>query len=246
MREGDKQRASLRISEMSQGDRPQEKMLSHGPKSLSDAELLALILRTGTQELNVVEMSRQLLRLHTNSLYELYKRLSTRQGAGIKGIGTTKTVMLMAALEIGVRLSQEIRLQGDARVKVDSSRAVYDYMYSRLFGLDREELWLLMINAGGVITSAQCLSRGGVSETTADPKLILKTAILEAIPAIILVHNHPSGSLTPSAADDDLTRKISKGCELVDLKLLDHIIFTDSGYYSYSDERRLLLIAQNI
>ena len=233
-------RESLRIREMSEGDRPQEKMIKYGPKALSDTELIALILRTGTQSMNVVEVARQLLKQHSQSLYALYRSLSAQLDSEVKGIGTTKAVMLMAALEMGIRLNQEISLHGVDRVRIDRSQAVYDYMYSRLFGLATEELWTLAVNAGGFITSAKCISKGGVSETVADPKLILRYAIQRATPAIILMHNHPGGTCRPSHEDDLLTERMGEACKLVDIRLVDHIIFTDSGYYSYADHGRIL------
>ncbi len=233
-------RKSLRIREMSEGDRPQEKMIKYGAKALSDTELIALILRTGTQSMNVVEVARQLLRQHGQSLYTLYQSLSAQLDSEVKGIGTTKAVMLMAALEMGVRLNQEISLHGVDRVRIDRSQAVYDYMHRHLFGLATEELWALAVNAGGFITSTKCISKGGVSETVADPKLILRYAIQRATPAIILMHNHPGGTCAPSREDDLLTERIGEACRLVDICLLDHIIFTDSGYYSYADHNRIL------
>lgn len=232
-------RESLRIREMNEGDRPQEKLIKYGPKSLSDTELVALILRTGTKSRNVVEISQQLLRQHRHSLYDLYQSLSVQLDPEVKGIGTTKAVMLMAALEMGVRLSREISLQRRDHIRVERSQSVYDYMYDQLFGLASEELWVLTVNAGGLVTSTKCISKGGVSETIADPKLILRYAIQKATPGIILMHNHPGGTCTPSQDDDLLTEKIAKACEMIEIRLLDHIIFTDRGYYSYRDEGRI-------
>ncbi|MDO4771854.1 DNA repair protein RadC [Porphyromonas sp.] len=233
------ERGSLRMREMSEHDRPQEKLIKYGPKALSDTELVALILRTGTKTMNVLEMSQQLLRQHRDSLYALYQSLSAQMDSEVKGIGTTKTVMLMAALEMGVRLGREMRLNGSERIQVDRSQRVYDYVYSHFFGLASEELWVLTVNAGGFITSTKCISKGGVAETVADPKLILRYAVQRAAPAIILVHNHPGGTLKPSHEDDLLTERIAKACDLIDIKLLDHIIFTDTGYYSYCDNGRM-------
>ncbi len=229
-------REKLRIREMNESERPQEKLLSQGAKALDNAELVALILRTGSSEMNVLDMSRHLLSQHRGSLYELYQCISAQLDTDIKGIGQTKATMLMAAFELGVRLQREISLSGTERVKVERSKTVYNYLYSHFFGLQEEELWVLTINAGGFITSAKLASKGGVSETVADPKVILKHAIRRGAPAIILAHNHPGGTVRPSKEDDALTRKIAKACELLDIKLLDHMIFTDNGYYSYCDE----------
>ena len=213
---------SSRIADLSAEDRPREKALAIGVEALTTTELVALLLGSGTPGESVINLSQRILADSGNSLQELSRRTIRNLVRSFKGVGDAKAVTLLAAIELGNMPSK-----------------AYDLMLDKLTGLDHEEFWVIYLNtAKRVITRAR-ISQGGVAATVVDVKIVLRHAIDNLASAIILVHNHPSGSLRPSAHDDALTDKLKNAAKLIDVCVVDHIIFSSRGFYSYSDEGRL-------
>ena len=213
-------------------DRPREKLLLKGKCALSDAELIAILIGSGTRELSAVALSKLILQSVNNNLNELAK-LSINDLIKFKGIGDAKAISIAAALELGRRRKESEVLK---KPKVGSSADVYEAIRPYLMDLQHEQFWVLLLNRANEIIRPQQISIGGVSGTIADPKMIFKAAIEYLASAIILVHNHPSGNLTPSQADKDLTRKVKEAGRTLDIPVLDHLIFSDNGYFSFTDE----------
>lgn len=213
-------------------DRPREKLMLKGRAALSDAELIAILIGSGTREYSAVDLSKVILNSVGNNLNELAK-LSINDLMKFKGIGDAKAISIAAALELGRR-----RKESDVqkRAKVTSSSDAYLAIRPYLLDLSHEQFWILLLNRANEIIRPVQVSVGGVAGTVADPKIIFKSAIEYLASAIILVHNHPSGNLTPSQADKDLTRKVKEAGRLLDIPVLDHLIFGDNGYYSFADE----------
>ncbi|WP_259016137.1 RadC family protein [Emticicia fluvialis] len=213
-------------------DRPREKLMLKGRAALSDAELIAILIGSGTRELSAVDLSKVILNSVGNNLNELAK-LSINDLMKFKGIGDAKAISIAAALELG-RRRKESEVQKKAKVtsSYDSYQAVRPY----LLDLSHEQFWVLLLNRANEIIRPVQVSVGGVAGTVADPKIIFKCAIEYLASAIILVHNHPSGNLTPSQADKDLTRRVKEAGRLLDVPVLDHLIFGDNGYFSFADE----------
>ncbi|MDO4789799.1 MAG: DNA repair protein RadC [Porphyromonas sp.] len=231
----------LTVKEMLEEERPREKLLRFGVKNLDTTELLALILNTGTKEQNVIELARSILKSHDNNLYSLYRvhaeRISDNR---IKGIGPAKLAKILAALELGIRLENDKELYKTKEETLNDSQKVYHYMKRHLFGLGTESVWLLCFNASQkLIVPPMEISTGGITESTADLRVILKKALCFGAVSIILVHNHPSGSLTPSSSDNYLTKSLDKACKTIGITLQDHIIYSDYGYYSYAEKGEL-------
>ncbi len=226
----------LTIKAWAEEDRPREKMLNKGKQSLSDAELLAILLGSGSREETAVGLAQRVLKSVENNLNELGKR-SLPELMRFKGIGEAKAISIAAALELGRRrqLSEIID-----RPQVKSSKDAFNFIAPVLLDLDHEEFWILLLNRANRIISRQKISAGGVSGTVVDAKIIFRTT-LEIAPAssIILCHNHPSGNLRPSQADIDITRKLKKAGETLDIAVLDHLIIAGTGYYSFADEGQL-------
>ncbi len=228
---------SLRIRDLQSDERPREKALANGIASLTDTELIAILLSTGMQGKSVVSMSQEILAKYDNSLAQLSHAGMYRLANSVKGMGKAKAVTLAAAIELGTRCCRAIEKQH--RTKVSHSQIVFDEMRQRLERLDVEQFWLLCLNQSNCIESKMCISQGGMSATVVDSKVVLKNALDRMASGIIVVHNHPSGNLNPSIQDDKLTRKLRDGATLLDIRLLDHIIISHNGYYSYSDHNRL-------
>lgn len=222
----------LSIKSWSEQDRPREKLLSKGARHLSNVELFAILISTGTKSKSAIDLARDLMNLTGNSLEELGK-LSVKQLCSIHGIGRAKAITIAAALEIGRRRKNEEPVQV---TQVNSSKVVYDYMYPILVDLDHEEFYALLLNRSNKIISHFQVSSGGVSGTLVDPRLLFKKAIEELASAVIICHNHPSGQLKPSEADIAITRKIKEGAALFEISFLDHVIFTNNSYFSFADE----------
>lgn len=228
---------NLLIRDMAVDERPREKMLHLGAKALSDAELMAIIFSTGMKGKSVIQLSQEILADNQGHLSRV-ARLSVQDFLNrYKGIGQAKAITLLAALEMGARAAADAARIDNPTIR--DSRTAYEIMRHRLERLGHEEIWVMLLSQSGKSLRETCVGRGGVSSTPADPKLILKPAIEHLASAIILFHNHPSGNLRPSPQDDSLTDKIKKATALLDIRLNDHIIITDSGYYSYNDEGRL-------
>lgn len=223
---------SLNIRHLAEDDRPREKLLLKGRHVLSDAELLAIILGSGNKEQNAVELAQTILHESENSLSELAK-LSVDELKKFKGVGEAKGISIVACLELGRRRKEE---QRQKRNVVNCAKDVYDALYADLVDLMHEEFWVLFLNRANEILKKEKLSSGGVSGTVIDPKIVFSKALKSSCSGIILVHNHPSGSLRPSSQDINITTKIKEGGKLLEISILDHLIFTNNGYYSFSDE----------
>ena len=223
----------LSIKEWAVDDRPREKALRNGISSLSNAELLAILIGSGSSDESAIQLSQRILSSVENNLHSL-GRLSLRDMISrFKGIGMAKGVTILAAMELGRRRAATDPIVRDI---IRSSRDVYDLLFPLLADLPHEELWALFLNRSQRIIDKQKLSQGGIAETSFDMKLLLKHAINALASGIILCHNHPSGNLRPSHADDQLTRHVAQAVKLMDMQLLDHVIIADNRYYSYSDE----------
>ena len=223
--------------------RPREKALSNpeSVKILSPSELIAIILRTGTQNANALELSAELLREHDNSLLRLYRSLLGDTAYSLKGIGQIKRITILAALELGLRLREEIDTPDDeAPLVFNRSDRAYRFMRQRLLGESEEQMWVLILNTQCTLIKPFLIAKGGISETTADIRTILRHVIRFSGAGFILMHNHPGGSLRPSKGDDELTELLRDASKTVMVTFLDHIIFTDKGYYSYRDSSPIL------
>ncbi len=213
-------------------DRPREKLLMKGKAALSDAELIAILIGSGSRELSAVDLSKLILQSVNNNLHELAK-LSINDLMKFKGIGDAKAISIAAALELGRRRKES---EVAKKAKVASSADAYEAVRPYLMDLLHEQFWVLLLNRANEIIRPQQISIGGVAGTVADPKMIFKAAIEHLASSIILVHNHPSGNLTPSQADKDLTKKVKEAGRMLDIPVLDHLIFSDNGYFSFADE----------
>jgi len=224
------------VKDWSPEDQPREKLLSKGVNSLSDAELIAIILRSGTKEETVVELSQRVLRSFGNDLNRLGKVSAIQLMSDFKGIGEAKAVGIIAALELGRRRRAE---DINSRKKISSSLDVYYYFYPFLCDLMYEEFWALFLNHSNRIIEKVKISQGGTNETIVDGKIIYKEALARLASYVVLCHNHPSGNYMPSQNDDVITAKVKKGLEILGIRLYDHVILTNGKYYSYSDNGRI-------
>lgn len=222
----------LSIKSWSPEDRPREKLILKGKSALSDAELIAILLGSGTQAMTAVELAKKILQPADNNLHEL-ARFTVRDLTRIKGIGQAKALTIVAALELGRRRKD---LDVREREKVTGSRDAYNLLKSDLMDISHEEFWILLLNRANRVIKKLQVSQGGVSGTVADPKIIFKHALDELASAIILAHNHPSGNLTASQADLDLTKKLREAGKLLDIQVLDHLIVAGQKYFSFADE----------
>ena len=231
MESGDKN-GFIAIKNWSKEDRPREKLISKGKESLSDAELIAILLGTGFKETSTVDIAKFLLKETGNDLDKL-ARLNEKQLAKFKGIGEAKAVSIIAALELGRR--RKFLEKSDSK-KVSGSKDAYDYLFQFLADQPHEEFYVLLLNRANAIIRHVKISQGGVSGTLVDNKLIFKPALEELAASIIIAHNHPSGNKNPSQEDISQTKRICEAGNQLDIKVLDHIIFTNEGYYSFADE----------
>lgn len=220
------------IKSWAEGDRPREKLLQHGRHTLSDAELIAILIRTGTKNASAVDVARDILKESNNDLTVL-SRLNPRQLSKIKGMGMVKAITLVAALEIGRRRREAEALKKE---KITCSKDVADILQPNLSDLIHEEFWLLLLNRANHIIHKTAISKGGISGTVVDPRLIFKEAIEHNASGIILCHNHPSGNTKPSEADIQLTKKLRDAGKNLDIDVLDHIIIAGQSFYSFADE----------
>ncbi|SEC85335.1 DNA repair protein RadC [Tenacibaculum sp. MAR_2009_124] len=213
-------------------DRPREKMLLKGKESLSDAELIAILIGSGNREESAVDLAKRILRYVNNNLNKLTK-LSIEELMQFKGIGNVKAITIVTALEFGKRRQFE-----DKQVlsKITSSSEVMSIMSPVLYDLDHEEFWVLYLNNANKVISKQQVSKGGLTATLVDVRIIFKKAMELNSVGIILCHNHPSGKLKPSKADIELTNKVKMASSTLDIKLLDHLIISEKTYFSFADE----------
>lgn len=222
----------LNIKSWSPDDRPREKLILKGKSALSDAELIAILIGSGTSSLSAVDLAKKVLQPAGNNLHEL-ARHTVKDLIKIKGIGEAKALTIVAALELGRRRKD---LEGNEKPKIASSRDAYDLVKADLLDIAHEEFWIVLLNRANRVIKKSQISQGGVSGTVADPKIIFKVALEELASGIILAHNHPSGNLTASQADLDLTRKLKEGGKLLDIQVLDHLIVAGQRYFSFADE----------
>jgi DNA repair protein RadC len=213
-------------------DKPREKLLAKGKDSLSEVELVAILLRSGTRSKTAVDVARSLLSMVDNNLVSLSK-LSVAELTKTDGIGYTKALTIVAALELGMRRRMQDNPVNQA---ITSSRDAFEMLYPQVAYSLYEQFWVLFLNKANRKLSVQCVSDGGLDSTVVDPKRIFKLALEQNAASIILCHNHPSGNLTPSNSDSLLTEKIKRAGETMDIKVLDHLIVGDEKYYSFADE----------
>lgn len=225
----------LGIKDWAEEDRPREKLLHLGAESLSNAELLAILIGSGTPNKTAVELMQEVLAESNNNLNTLGKK-TLYDLMRHKGIGTAKAMTILAACELGKRRAAT---QVEERLSVSSADAIYDLMHPKMQDLDVEEGWVLLLNHSCKLIEAKRISHGGITETAIDVRIIIKEAIMKNATVIAFCHNHPSNNLRPSTQDDALTQRVKKACELMRIVFLDHVIITDGGYYSYHDHDRL-------
>jgi DNA repair protein RadC len=220
------------IKNWAKDERPREKLLAHGAEILSNSELLAILINHGTKNKSAIELAKEILDAGKNNLQELGK-LSVKELTKIKGIGEAKAITIVAAMELGRRRQASDALEKKTLV---SSSDIASFLQSKIKDNRREVFAVLFLNRANKVNHFEIISEGGITGTVADPRIILKKALEEDAVNIILAHNHPSGSLKPSRADEELTNKIKEAARYFDIRVLDHIIVSDQGYYSFADE----------
>lgn len=225
----------LTIKDWSVQDRPREKYAKNGAVSLSDAELIAILLRTGNASESAVDLAKKVLASSGNSLNTL-SGMSLRDLSQIKGIGQAKAISLLTAFEIGKRIRTE---KVEQRPQIQSSLDVVNLMQNKIAFLDHEEFWVIYLNNANLILKAVQISKGGITSTEVDTRIVMQEAVVLKATQIILCHNHPSGSVKPSHADILLTEKIRKAAELLDISLIDHVVIHRERYYSFAEEGRI-------
>jgi DNA repair protein RadC len=222
----------LSIKQWAKDDRPREKLLSGGCSSLSDTELVAILIGSGNTKESAVELARRILGSFDNSLNRLGKQ-SIKELMQFRGIGEARAVAITAALELGRRRKEEDVHEKPA---IHSSRDAFTIMQPIMGDLMHEEFWILLLNRSNRLIEVLRTSQGGISGTVTDIRMILKNAILHSASSMVLCHNHPSGNLKPSKADMEITKKMTEASKLMDIKVLDHIIMADRNYFSFADE----------
>ena len=225
----------LNLKQWAVEDRPREKMRQKGASALTNAELLAILIHTGNTEDSVVALTQKVMASCRNSLSELGK-LSVGELCSFKGIGEAKAITILAACELGRRRKEE---EPSSKPLIRTSRDVYDYFYPELVDLQVEECHVMFLNQSARVIDSMRVSQGGLSSASVDIRCILREAFMRRATGLTLCHNHPSGTALPSRQDDELTRSVARACQTVDIPLLDHLIFTENGYYSYADKGRL-------
>ena len=222
----------LNINQWAEEDRPREKMAVLGADHLTNAELLAILIGSGSQKETAVDLMKRLLADCNNNLNTLGK-MTIRELCDYKGIGEAKAISILAACELGKR-----RQAGSAEERPDLGTAtlIYNHMRPKLQDLDVEEFWVLLLNQHYRLIKKVRISHGGITETSVDIRIVMKEAVLANCTILAVCHNHPSGNLSPSKADDELTRGLKRACELMQIHFLDHVIITDGQYYSYHEQ----------
>ncbi len=222
----------IKIKQLSEEDRPREKLMLNGKASLSNAELIAILIGSGNKNESAVQLAQRILSSFDNNLNQIGK-LTINDLMKFNGIGEAKAISIIAALELGKRRKEE---EPSKRQKITSSKDAFEIMHPLLQDLPHEEFWILLLNRSNSVIEKIKISVGGISGTVADIRLISKPAIEKLASGIILSHNHPSGNKKPSMADENLTKKIKQALDLFEIKLLDHIIVTEADYFSFADE----------
>lgn len=225
----------LSINHWAEEDRPREKMVAHGAAALSNAELLAILIGSGSVNESAVELMRKVLNDYRNSLNELGK-CTVDELCRYKGIGQAKAVTILAASELGKRRKAE---EPEERKQIRCSQDIYSYFHPFMCDLPVEECWVLLLNQASRIIDRVRIGQGGLASTVVDVRCVLREALLKRASSLVLCHNHPSGNITPSREDDRLTQSLFQAANLMNIRMLDHLIVSDGAYYSYADEGRL-------
>jgi DNA repair protein RadC len=222
----------LNINQWAEEDRPREKMMAFGPQALSDAELLAILIGSGSAEEDAVTLMKRILADCRNNLNTLGK-MTIQQLCEYNGVGPAKAITILAACELGKRRQME---SPEERPDLGTATRIYNHMHPILQDKDVEEFWLLLMNQNHSLIKKVPIARGGISEVSVDVRIIIKEAVLCNATILAVCHNHPSGSLKPSAMDNDLTQTLANACRLMRIRFLDHVIITDGAYYSYHEQ----------
>ena len=225
----------LTIAQWSSDDQPRERLRDLGPDALSDSELLAILVGSGSTKEAAVELMKRVLRDCQNNLNTLGKK-TIRELCEYNGIGEAKAITILAACELGKRRQRE---KAEERKELGSATAIYELMHPQLQDLDVEEFWALYMNQHHRLIKKVRISHGGITETAVDVRIIMREAVLANCTVLAVCHNHPSGNLVPSKADDDLTRCIRRACEVMRIYFLDHVIITDGRYFSYHEQGKI-------
>jgi len=227
---------NLTIREWSEEDRPREKMLKKGSAALSDAELLAILIASGSRNESAVELARRIMASCHNNINELAKLSIPELCKNFKGIGQAKAITIMAALEIGKRRKTSDVIK---RKKVTSSGDLFNLFEPYMLDLHHEEFWVALLDGANQVIEVRMLTQGGSNQTIVDVPMILKSALDKKAASLAVAHNHPSGQRYPSNDDDRVTKRIKAGCEAVGIRFLDHLVIAEGKYYSYCDEGRM-------
>ena len=225
----------LNINQWAEEDRPREKLMRLGPSALSDAELLAILVGSGSPKEDAVTLMKRILNDCNNNLNSLGK-MSLHNLCQYNGVGPAKAITIIAACELGKRRQAE---KPEERPDLGTATRIYNYMHPKMQDLDTEEFWLLLMNQNFRLIRELKIAHGGISEVAVDVRILLKEALLCNATIMAVCHNHPSGNLRPSQADNDLTRSIQRACQVMRIHFMDHIIITDGAYYSYSEEGKI-------
>lgn len=226
----------FRIADLDSGDKPREKALAAGIGSLSNAELIAIIFGSGMPGKSVIALAQEILRDNDFRLSRMARMSIHEMASKYQGVGPAKAVSLAAAFELGTRCVQDFHV---ADASITGGDSVYALMRQTLERSEYEQFWVLHLNRANRLICKECISRGGIASTVVDVKLLMKRAVDKLSTSLILVHNHPSGNMRPSAEDDRLTERIRQAAAILDVRVLDHVIIGPGGYYSYHDEGRI-------
>ena len=225
----------LTIAHWSEDDQPREKLRDNGPQALSDAELLAILIGSGTPGVSAVDLMQDILHDCRNNLNTLGK-MTIRQLCEYKGIGEAKAITILAACELGKRRQME---KPEERPDLGTATKIYNHMHPILQDSDVEEFWLLLMNQNHRLIKKLRISHGGITEVSVDIRIIMREAVLANATILAVCHNHPSGNLRPSTADNDLTNQLQRACQLMRIHFMDHVIITDGNYFSYNETGRI-------
>ena len=228
-------KSKLNINEWAEEDRPREKLLRLGAAALSDAELLAILIGSGSTRESAVDLTRRILSDCNNNLSTLGKK-QISDLISYHGMGPAKAITIVAACELGRRRRENLC---EERPKLGSATAIYNFMHPLMQDLDVEEFHILLMNQQCSLIREMCISHGGITETAADVRVIMRECLLNNATILAAIHNHPSGNLMPSSQDDELTQRIKRACDIMRVHFIDHVIVTDGAYYSYQEEGRL-------
>lgn len=228
-------KSKLNINEWAEEDRPREKLLRLGAAALSDAELLAILIGSGSTRESAVDLTRRILSDCNNNLNTLGKK-QIPDLISYHGMGPAKAITIVAACELGRRRRETLC---EERPKLGSATAIYNFMHPLMQDLDVEEFHILLMNQQCSLIREMCISHGGITETAADVRVIMRECLLNNATVLAAIHNHPSGNLMPSSQDDELTQRIKRACDIMRVYFIDHVIVTDGAYYSYQEEGRL-------